>query len=40
MPQLFSLFFRLLFRLFLSRKYLAFKIAALEKENEILKKKA
>ena len=39
MPQFFGLFFKLLFRLFLSRKRLAFKIAILEKENEILKRR-
>jgi putative transposase len=39
MVQLTSFFFRLLFKLFLSRKHLVFKIAVLEKENEILKRK-
>ncbi|MBN2036017.1 MAG: transposase [Chitinispirillaceae bacterium] len=39
MPQLAGLFFRLFFRLFLSRKRLVFKIAILEKENEILKRR-
>ena len=39
MVQLVGLFFRLLFRLFLSRKCLAFKIAILKKENEILKRR-
>ena len=39
MVQLAGLFFRILFRLFLSRKHLAFQITVLEKENEILKRR-
>ena len=39
MLGLITFFFRLFFNLFLSRKRLAFKIAILEKENEILKRR-
>ena len=39
MRQLVSLFFKLFFKLFLSRKHLVLKITVLEKENEILKRR-
>jgi putative transposase len=39
MLRLLGLFFKLLFKLFLSRKHLVFKITILEKENEILKRR-
>jgi len=39
MAQLAGLFFRLIFKLFLSRKHLVFKIVVIEKENEILKRR-
>src|SRR5271157_3443483 len=39
MELLTGLFFRLIFKVFLSRKFLIFKIVAIEKENEILKRR-
>ena len=39
MIQLAGLFFKLFFKLFLSRKHLAYKITMLEKENEILERR-
>jgi hypothetical protein len=39
MRKLTCLFFRMFFKLFLSRKHLVFKITVLEKENEILKRR-